>query len=163
MNTNNNLQQLHRYLRRMLGMTLLVAASAASAQVNIGTPWVFATVAQQKATAAFMQLSATQDMRLVAVSSPVAGVVELHRMGMVDDVMRMRAVPNIELPASKLVELKPGGYHVMLLELKEQIKVGQHVPLTLVVEDRQNRRSTLHITATAQPLNSALTPAAHHH
>lgn len=133
---------------------LLALASAAQAQVQVQVkdPWVRATVPQQKATGAFMQLVSPADARLVEARSPVAGVVELHEMAMDKDVMKMRAVPAIALPAGKGVDLKPGGYHVMLMELKAQVKEGQSVPLTLVVEGKDGKRQTLEVKAAVRPL-----------
>jgi copper(I)-binding protein len=69
--------------------------------------------------------------------------------------MKMRAVPGLELPAGKMVELKPGGYHVMLLDLKGQVKDGDMVPLTLVIEGRDGKRQTLELKVPARPLNAA--------
>ena len=93
--------------------TTLISLSAA-AQVSVSNPWVRATVPAQKATGAFMDLTATQDARLVAVKSPGAGTVEVHEMSTDGGVMKMRAMPDgLELPAGRSVELKPGGYHIM--------------------------------------------------
>jgi copper(I)-binding protein len=85
------------------------------AQVTVKDPWVRATVPAQKATGAFMQITSAQDARLVEARSPVAGVVEVHEMVMEKEVMKMRAIKGLDLPAGKTVELKPGGYHVMLM------------------------------------------------
>ena len=141
--------------RITLSLAALVMAVAAQAQVSVKDAWVRATVPQQKATGAFMQLVSAKDARLVEARSPVAGVVEIHEMAMVDQVMKMRAVPALELPAGKAVELKPGGYHVMLLDLKGQVKDGDMVPLTLVVEGRDGKRQTLELKVPARPLNAA--------
>ena len=73
-----------------------------------------------------MQISAPGGARLVEVRSSVAGVAELHEMTMEGTTMKMRAVPGIELPAGKAVELKPGGYHVMLMDLKQPLLEGQY-------------------------------------
>jgi copper(I)-binding protein len=144
-------------------LAALALAASAHAQVSVKDAWVRATVAQQKATGAFMQLTATQDSRLVSVQSPVAGTVEIHEMGMVDNVMRMRALPaGLALPAGKAVDLKPGGYHVMLLDLKGQVKEGDTVPVTLVVEGKDGKRETLEIKATARALNAAAPQDAGH-
>lgn len=124
----------------------------AFAQVTVEGPWVRATVPQQKATGAFMQLSAQQDMRLVEVRSSAAAVVEIHEMKMENDIMRMRAVSGLDLPAGKTVELKPGGYHVMLIDLKQQIKDGDVVPITLVLEGKDKKRETIELKALARPL-----------
>ena len=141
--------------RITLTLAALVLAAAAQAQVSVKDAWVRATVPQQKATGAFMQLVSAKDARLVEAKSQVAGVVEIHEMAMVDQVMKMRAVPGLELPAGKMVELKPGGYHVMLLDLKGQVKDGDTVPLTLVVEGRDGKRQTLELKVPARPLNAA--------
>ncbi|MFN7445017.1 MAG: copper chaperone PCu(A)C [Curvibacter sp.] len=133
----------------------LVLALASQAQVSVKEPWVRATVPQQKATGAFMQLVSAQDAKLVEARSPVAGIVEIHEMAMVGDVMKMRAIPGLDLPAGKAVELKPGGYHVMLMDLKGQVKDGDTVPLTLVVEARDGKRQTLELKVPARPVSAA--------
>jgi periplasmic copper chaperone A len=141
--------------RITLTLAALVMVAAAQAQVSVKDAWVRATVPHQKATGAFMQLTAAHDARVVEASSPVAGIVEIHEMAMVKDVMKMRAVDVLELPAGKTVELKPGGYHVMLMDLKGQVKDGDTVPLTLVVEGRDGKRQSLEIKAMARPLSAA--------
>jgi copper(I)-binding protein len=69
---------------------------------------------------------------LTQIETPVAGHVEMHSTSMVNDVMQMRPMPSVEIPASARVEFKPGGLHAMLIELKEPLKPGQRFPLTLV-------------------------------
>lgn len=139
-------------------LTCLAAAALTSgpaqAQTTVKDPWVRATVAQQKATGAFMQISSASAARVVSASSPVAGVVEIHEMAMDGNVMKMRAVPALELPAGKAVELKPGGYHVMLMDLKKPLAVGDTVPLTLVVE-AAGKRETVQVQAAVRPMASA--------
>ena len=141
--------------RIALTLAALALGAAAHAQVSVKDAWVRATVPQQKATGAFMQIVSAQDARLVEARSPAAGIVEIHEMAMVDQVMKMRAVPGLALPAGKMVELKPGGYHVMLMDLKGQVKDGDQVPLTLVVEGRDGKRQTLELKVPARPLNAA--------
>jgi copper(I)-binding protein len=101
-----------------------------------------------------MTLTATQSSRLVEARSPVAGVVEIHEMTMDGSVMKMRAVPSLELPAGKPVALKPGGYHVMLMSLNRTLKEGEVVPITLVLETG-GRRETLEVKAPVRPLNAS--------
>lgn len=134
---------------------ITVITLPAHAQVTVKDPWVRATVSQQKATGAFMQITSAQDARLVEAKSPVAGVVEVHEMSMEKDVMKMRAIPELALPAGKAVELKPGGYHVMLMDLKQQMKEGGTVPLTLVIEGKDKKRSTVEVKASIKPLTTA--------
>jgi copper(I)-binding protein len=136
------------------------AVHAQSAAVQVSDPWVRATVPQQKATGAFMTLQAPAGSRLVEARSPVAAVVEIHEMAMQGDVMRMRAVPGLDLPAGKPVALKPGGYHVMLIDLKQALKAGDTVPLTLVFEGADKQRVTQAVSAPVRALNAA--PAAAH-
>ena len=137
----------------LIAGTFLVTG-VAQAQVSIDDAWVRATVPQQKATGAFMRLTANRDTRLVSASSPTSPVVEVHEMALQDNVMRMRQVPGVDLPAGKTVELKPGGYHVMLMDLKQQLKPGDTVPLTLVVEGKDGKKDTLEIKAPVKALNA---------
>ena len=104
-------------------LTALLALGA-QAQTTVKDPWVRGTVAGQKATGLFAQITSTSGGKLVSATSPVAGVVEIHEMVMDGNVMKMRAMPGLELPAGKTVELKPGGYHVMLMDLKQELKAG---------------------------------------
>ena len=115
-----------------VGFSLVAAASA---PVTITGGWVRSSVAGQKGSGAFMKITAKESVRLTAVSSPVAGVAEVHEMKMDGDVMKMRAVPVLELPAGSTVELKPGGYHLMLMDLKQSLTVGSTVPVTLMFRD----------------------------
>jgi periplasmic copper chaperone A len=92
-------------------------------------------VAGQQGTGAFMRITAPRDMKLVGAHTPAAGVAEVHEMKMEGDVMKMRASGPLALPAGRTVELKPGGYHLMLMELKQPLKPGSTVPLTLVFSD----------------------------
>ncbi|MDR1463189.1 MAG: copper chaperone PCu(A)C, partial [Azoarcus sp.] len=109
------------------------ASAAAHGEVQIADAWVRATVAQQKATGAFMKITSPVDARLVEVRSALAGETEIHEMSMDGDRMKMRAIPSLALPAGVTVELKPGGHHIMLLKLSAQIKESDKLPLTLVV------------------------------
>jgi copper(I)-binding protein len=123
---------------------------------------VRATVPAQKATGAFMKLTAVRDARLVEARSPVAGVVELHEMKIEKDVMKMGAVPALDLPAGKTVELKSGGYHVMLMDLKQQMKAGETVPLTLTIEGADKKRSTVEVKAAVRAMAETGKPEAMH-
>ncbi|WP_077036596.1 copper chaperone PCu(A)C [Pelomonas sp. KK5] len=132
---------------------LALATLAAHAQVTVDKPWVRATVAQQKATGAFFTLRSTEDAKLLSVSSPAAGMVQIHEMAMQGDVMKMRELETgLPLPAGKTVELKPGGYHVMMMDLKAPIKAGDAVPLTLVFEGKGGKRQTVEVKAEARAL-----------
>lgn len=133
----------------------LLAGAAAQAQVRVQDAWVRATVPQQQATGAFLHITSTTDAKLVQVSTPAAAVAEIHEMAMDGNVMRMRAISALELPAGKTVALQPGGYHLMLMQLKGALKDGEAVPLRLVVETRDGKRQTVEVSAAVRPLNSA--------
>jgi len=150
---------LYAYLRacpsRALAVAVLVlAATAATAQTQIHEPWVRATVPHQGATGMFARITSAQGARLVEASSPVAGVAEIHEMSMDGDVMRMRAIPALDLPPGRTVELRPGGFHVMLKELRRQLSAGEVVPVTLVIEGRDGRRETLQVQAPVRALGA---------
>ncbi len=153
-----------RSSRAALLCAAVLALPAAFAQTSVDDAWVRATVPQQKATGMFAHITSAQGGRLVAVSSPLAGIAEVHEMAMVGNVMRMRALPaGLELPAGKAVKLEPGGYHVMLMELKQQVKEGASVPVTLVVEGKDGRRETLELEVPVRALNAAAPGGGHKH
>src|SRR5574340_1047023 len=124
-----------------------LVAAACFAQTTIKDPWVRSTVAEQKSSAAFMQITSATGGRLVSAASPVAGVVEIHEMAMEGTTMKMRPVTGIDLPAGKPVALTAGGYHVMLMDLKQPLKAGDTVELSLVVEDKGGKRETIAVKA----------------
>ncbi|MFT3815269.1 MAG: copper chaperone PCu(A)C [Acidovorax sp.] len=125
----------------------LLVVAPGSAPVEATGAWARATVPGQSGTGAFMKLAAGSPLKLVGVSTPAAGVAEVHEMKMEGDVMRMRALPALALPAHQMVELKPGGYHLMLTDLKQPLAAGQSIPLKLTFEDAQGQRSTLAVQA----------------
>ena len=128
------------------------AASTALAQTQVEDAWVRGTVAQQKASGMFARITSAEGGRLVAASSPVAGIVEVHSMAMEGNVMKMHAVPALELPAGQAVSLAPGGYHVMLMDLKKPLVAGETVPVTLVIEGKGGKRETVEVKALVRPL-----------
>jgi copper(I)-binding protein len=138
--------------RKLMIVASLSLCASAMAQTTVTDPWVRGTVATQKATGMFVQLTSAQGGKLVAGSSPVAGRVEIHEMAVVDGVMRMREISALDLPAGKTVELKPGGFHVMLMDLKQPMKAGDIVPVTLVIEGADKKRETLEVKASVRPL-----------
>ena len=142
-------------------LTITAGAWAQQTTVKVEGAWVRGTVAMQKATGAFMRLTPASDVRLVSASSPVADVVEIHEMSMENDVMKMRQVTGMALPAGKATELKPGGYHIMLMGLKDQVKGGDNVPLTLTFEGADKKTFTQEISAPVRALGAA--PMKHDH
>jgi periplasmic copper chaperone A len=117
----------------------------AQALPKVEGAWVRSAVPGQQGTGAFMRLNASKPMQLVGVATPVAGSAEVHEMKMEGDVMLMRPVPHLDLPAGKTAELKPGGYHIMLLDLKQPLPNGTVVPLTLLFRDANGTRARLEL------------------
>jgi copper(I)-binding protein len=115
----------------MAALVCLGLWSSAQAQVKVERAWARTTVAGQGSSGAFMRITALSDVRLTGASSPVAGMVEVHEMKIDDGIMRMRPAGELALKAGQSIELKSGGYHLMLMDLKRQIKAGETVPLTL--------------------------------
>ncbi|MFM7000661.1 MAG: copper chaperone PCu(A)C [Limnohabitans sp.] len=132
---------------------------AAQTPVKVESAWARATVQGQKATGAFMKLTAPQATRLISVSTPVAGVAEIHEMKMDGGVMSMRALPVLDLPANQAVELKPGSYHVMLMDLKAPLMKGGSVALTLVFKDAKGVESKQQISV---PVNTGMPQMPNH-
>lgn len=146
-------------MKHLICAAILAASSlAAQAQVVVTDAWARATVPAAKASGAFLQIESKSAARLVGVSSPVA-TAELHQMSMQDNRMTMAHVDTIDLPAGKAVQLAPGGYHVMLMGLKRQLKEGETVPLTLVVEHQGGKRENVDVQVQVRPLTYA--PARH--
>ena len=152
-------------LLRALLLLAAVCTAPAWAQVKIENAWARATVQGQKATGAFMKLTAPQATRLVAVSTPVAGVSEIHEMKMDGGVMKMRALPALELPANQAVELQPGGYHLMLMDLKAPLAKDSSVALTLTFRDAKGveTRQQVNVPVTTGMPQGGLSGHAHGH
>jgi len=134
------------------------------AAVDVSDAWARATVPGQSGTGAFMKLNAPSGARLVGVATPAAGVAEVHEMKMEGSTMKMRAVPALELPARQAVELKPGGYHVMLMDLKQPLVNGSSLPLVLSFEDARGAKSSLQLSVPVRTLTAApMAPGEHKH
>lgn len=131
-------------------MTLLMGS--AQAHVSVTAPWVRATVPAQKSTGAYLHLQSATPARLVGVSSPVASATDMHKMEMEGDIMKMRKVDSIELPAGKGVNLASSTYHIMLVGLKRQLKEGDAISLTLVVQGKDKKRETITVKVPVKPI-----------
>jgi copper(I)-binding protein len=141
--SDRNMPVLSRMTAAVVVLAAALAAGAAFAQeskpgagVSVSKPWARATPGGSKVGVAYLELSAapgTTD-KLVAARSPVAGAVELHTHSHVDGVMKMRRIDDIAIEPGKSVTLKPGGLHIMLMDLKQPLKEGETIDLTLVFE-----------------------------
>jgi len=132
--------------------SLFFIAVSAQAGVTVSDAWVRGTVPAQRTTGAFATLTSTENAKLVAVKTPVAKTVEIHRSDMRAGMMRMEAVDAVPLPAGKPVKLDEGGFHVMLMGVSKPIKAGAKVPLEFVVEDAKGKRSIVSTQASVRPL-----------
>lgn len=136
----------HKLSASLALATTLFCSHVLAQNIEIKGAWARATVQSQKATGAFMTLTAKTDTTLVGVASSVAGVAEIHEMKMDGDVMKMRALPKgLELPAGKAVALKPGSFHLMLMDLKVPLQKDTTIPVTLRFKDAKGVESTLHL------------------
>ncbi len=124
--------------------TGVVFAQSVADMVEVKDPYVRAVPPGQPNSASFMVLQNTdaQGHALMAVESPVSKVVELHTHTMEEGMMRMRQVEKIDLPAGEAVALQPGGLHVMLIGLKQELIPGEDIPMTLVFEDGSKKQIT---------------------
>ncbi len=152
------------------GATLALAQSgaapaAATAPVQVDAAWARPSVPGQVASGAFMRLTAREPMQLVGVRTPVAGVAEVHEMKLEGDVMRMRAMPALALPAGQAVELKPGGLHLMLMDLKAPLVRDTQVPVTLLLRDARGAQQqlTVQVPVRAAAPGGGEAGAAHSH
>ncbi len=131
---------------------------ALAAGVTVDNAWVRLPVPGQSVAGAYMTLQSPVDAALVGVSSPVAAQAELHLMGIDSSgVMHMQPVARLALPAGKAVRLAPGGYHIMLEQLRQPLHAGQKVPLELLVETADHQ--TEHVTVMADVLGFGSQPA----
>ena len=148
----------------LAGALLAVSLSTAlwAQTVDVKDAWVRATVPSQKASGAFMKLTAKEGLKLVGISTPVAAVAEVHEMKMEGDIMKMRAVSGgLDLPAGTAVELKPGGYHVMLMDLKATLVKDSRIPMTLVFKDAKGAESKMELKVPVLMAAPVMHKAAH--
>lgn len=142
-------------LTTILLSAALINGAATAQTVTVADAWVRATVAAQRATGAFLKLTVQgADATLIAASSPVASVTQIHEMAMSEGVMRMREVTGgVPLKAGQSFELKPGGYHIMMMDLKQPVKAGDRVPLTLIFKQANGQQMTTQVDAEVRGLN----------
>lgn len=140
-------------------LLLTGAASAGAERVSVDDAWIRATVPGQKVAGAYMAIRTDFDGQLVAVASPRAARTEIHEMRMDGQIMRMRPVSAVPLTADKTTELKPGGLHIMLVNLAQPIRAGEKIPLELVIE-RDGKRARVPVMAEAR---SAVPVSRHDH
>lgn len=136
------------FIRTLSCFWLAASATAlASEQVTVSNAWARATAPGQEVGAAYMDIKSATDATLAKVESPAADVVEIHMMSMKDGVMEMRMLETMSLPAGKLVKLEPGGFHLMLIDLRKPLKAGEDIAFTLHIKDTKGSTRQLKVTA----------------
>lgn len=114
----------------------LLPFTASAEDIEVAGAWARATVASQRSAGAFMQITSSKGGRLVQVSSPAAGFSEIHSMKMENGVMQMTRIAGMDLPAGRPVLFAPGGYHIMLFDLKKPLVKGEKLPLSLTLQGK---------------------------
>jgi copper(I)-binding protein len=151
-----------RYCGAVLLIALLSGEAHAAELVKVREPWAKATVPGQKVGGVYMELVAREDLRLTGVRTAAAETAEVHQMKMEKGMMRMRALPFLELPAGKSIRLAPGGYHIMLFDLKRSLVPGQKLKLELSFEDARGRRHLVPVEALVHDRDAVGTPGHDH-
>lgn len=135
-------------IQAALFICLLFAGIAeAKENIQVSEAWVRATVPGQEVSGAFFSVKSLRPAKLIKVESSIADSVEIHSMTMKNGVMEMRELKTLALPAGKFVKLAPGDLHLMLLDLKRQLKPGDNVPLKLTLQYENNTQAVKEITA----------------
>ena len=142
-------------MKKLLPCLLLAASSAALSQsgaapVQVERAWARPIVAGQQSSGAYMTLLAREPLTLLGAETPAAGIVEIHQMKMEGDVMKMRAADTLPLAAGQPLQLAPGGYHFMLMDLKDPFKAGTQIPFTLRLRDGKGKLRTVAVRVPVQ-------------
>ncbi|HQR51373.1 MAG TPA: copper chaperone PCu(A)C [Methylophilaceae bacterium] len=132
----------------LAGMCFLIGMAAqAGDSLTVSNAWARATVPGQEVGAAYMELRSAAGATLTGMESPASDSVEIHSMSMQGEQMQMRMLEALPLPAGKLVQLEPGGLHLMLIGLKKPLKDGETIELTLHLKDGKGKTSKIKIEA----------------
>lgn len=132
-----------------LTLLLMIVSSITQAQdiVSIQNPWVRATNPGQNISAGYMTMTSTQDVTLIRVKSDVTESVEMHSMKMENNVMKMRMLDSLALSLGKPYKLEPGGYHLMLFDLKKSLSDSQTVDFEMTFKNNKGAEFTQKVKA----------------
>lgn len=122
-----------------------LSQSERSSEIKITDAWARAGAPGQTVGAAYMTLNSAKNMTLISVESSAAGSVEIHSMSMTNGVMKMRMLDRLNLTAGKPYKLAPGGFHLMLFDLKQPLQTGKKVNLVLHFKDKANKTSAVKV------------------
>lgn len=135
-------------------LAMFAAASAYADEVNVTKAWTRATAPGQDSASVQLTITSKKDATLIGVASGSAQSGEIHTMVMEGDVMKMRAIESLPLPAKTPVTLGVGGDHLMLIGLKNPLKAGRKLPFALTVKFADGRTSVLRVLAVIKPLET---------
>src|SRR5262249_4528306 len=141
---------MNKLLSSLLLAVVTAAAQSAPAAVTVQGAWARTIVPGQQSSGAYMTLTAGEPLTLLGAETPAAGIVEMHQMKMEGDVMKMRAVATLPLAVNKPLQLAPGGYHFMLMDLQDPFKAGTQIPFTLRFKDAKGQVSTVQLRVPVQ-------------
>ncbi len=146
----------------LLLVSLFASMGAFATDVEVKSPWVRGTVPAQTMSAAYMELTSKGGATLVGASSLVAEDAEVHEMRLEGGLMKIRAAPRLVLPAGETVTLKPSGQHIMLMGLKQQLKPGDTIPITLKIENSSKKVDTVIVNAEVREEPTDSSTGGHH-
>jgi periplasmic copper chaperone A len=136
----------------LLAAVPLGAHEYASRDVTVAHPWARATPGGAKVGSVYLEMKAKRGPgdRLVAVRSPIAGSAEIHSHVMEQGIAKMRRLDGIPMPGGKSIILRPDGFHIMLIDLKEPLKEGDLTKVTLIFE----KAGEIEVDATVEPIGA---------
>lgn len=134
----------------------LLAQSAWATDIKVDNAWLRATVPGQQVAGAFMDITSPVNAKLIGAKSDVAGSMEMHSMSMKNGVMEMREIKTLPLPKGKLVKLSPGGFHLMLFDLKQPMKAGEIVPIKLTIETANKKQEIIEVKAQVRDMQGGM-------
>ncbi len=138
-----------------VALTLSTSFVSAAPDVVVTQAWARATVAAQKTSGVFMQIAVSEDAVLIGASSPVAGEVQVHQTRQNDNIARMEHLKDgLPLMSGRTTELKPGGAHIMLMQLKQPLDDGQLIQLNLTVADKSGAESVVTLNVPVRPITT---------
>lgn len=152
----------NRLVQAMLGMLVYASAAIApAADVVVSEAWAKETLPGQKVGAVYLTIKSAVAARLVGGGTARAGRVEIHEMRHEGDVMKMRKLDALTLPAGSAVTLSPGATHLMLMDLTQPLKPGETVQLSLEIE-QAGKRSSVEVAAPVVALTDPRNAPRHH-
>ncbi|MEY3411054.1 MAG: hypothetical protein RL593_630 [Pseudomonadota bacterium] len=134
-------------LSAMFIASILISACSKQDSIEIKNQWVRASNDGQDVSAAYMTIVSNEDTSLIAIDSDVADVIEIHSMSMENGVMKMRMLDTLDLIAGKPTELSPGGFHLMLFDLKKPLTAGKEAHFTLHFKNKAGQEKTISVTS----------------